>query len=372
MPKGVEVKNLNKALKIIKELRVEIEENIIATGLDKTVTIELKQLKTEMLYIINTGAKSKITLQKDDFFEELKIAKVDVEMIKFLRNVDLENVSQTKGYNSLVQGGVSVVSSKRLKKAVSDMLGAKPTSPMSSGVNVRIPMSESATLESHLSRATKYFNSALFVLVDERGISRYYFNPGIDLSKYVKVVCSNTPGNSERAQQVFDRHKTGARPGNRQDSKRTPNDYADYSLLQSGLELVKDKFVDLTEVIEKLKYGEYEEAKYILTGKRTMSPNLEEVLNKIELYKKGKQLAPSTKAYRNVVEILKNLELKKTKQKGRTYYTLVTRFDPNAEGTSEVQETLAKQVKLWKISSKDKWVETLVKKKLKIIQKLMR
>jgi hypothetical protein len=234
-------------------------------------------------------------------------------------------------------------------------------------------MSESDTLESHLARGTKYFNSAMFVLTDENGRARYYVNPGVDLTPYVKIVCSNTTGNSERAQQVFNRHKTGERSGNRKESTRTPKDHADYTLLNEAIPIIKDKFIDITDAMEAMKYGDYDEAKSILLKKSARNKQeLHELLGQLDKYKEGKELATSTQTYRNVVEMLKNLKLSKQVKKNRTYYTLTTKYDQEITDTAGFEDRLTKAIQLWKIDGNQKWVQQLVKKNMSLIKKLLR
>lgn len=365
---SLEIKNLQKVLKLTRAVR-KATEKAIETGLDRTLNIELEKLKRDMIKLLNEQS-SKITVQVGDKYQDIKANKSDLELIKHLSGEDLEKLSPTKGYNSLIENKVSVISSKRLQKALMDEMSTKAKSPMSSAVNVRIPMGESDTLESHLARGTSYFNSALIVLLDENGKARVYKNPGIDLSKYVKIVCSNTPGNSERAQQVFNRHKTGERSGNRKDSTRTPRDYADYSLLSSGVQLIRDKFIDLTPAIEMMKNGEYAEAEDHIS-KIVKESDAVELLQRIRDLKLGNKLSKTSEAYRNMVVLIKGLRLKKHVKKGRTYYELITSADSALKDTKDFETRLKNEIKVWKIDGRYKWAAKLIKSYLKEVDKLM-
>lgn len=372
MASSLEIKNLGKVLDSFKKLKEEIAEEIISKGLDNTLNEELKILKKDLLKILNTSGKTRVRVSRGATgFEDITLDRANNEMIKALTDADLQKSLKVGNYEAMIQNKVAVTSSKRLKQAQVDKLSSIPQHKMASGLDVVIPMRESDTLESHLAQATKYFNSALFVIFDENGRAKYYKNPGIDLSKHVKIVCSNTTGNSERSQQVFDRNKTGKRIGNRQDSTRAPKDYAMYSLKSEAFDIIKNHCLDLTEVVESMKYGDYDKAVDIVSGKPLRNESVTDLLDRVNKFKEGRELLSSTESYRNLIELIKNLKLKKTSKKDRTYYTLITKYDENIKDPIKFEEAVQREILVWKIDGSHRWVEKLLKEQIKRINKLI-
>jgi hypothetical protein len=264
-----------------------------------------------------------------------------------------------------------MVTNRTLQKVQIDNMTGSPTSRMSSGVNLRLPMSPADTFENQYAQAVSYYNNAIFAIVDNSGKVNYYQNPGIDMTQYVKVVCSNKPGDTERSRQVFDRYKDGTRPGGRESSGKI-QDFADWTLLKDGLDKVKSSFINVTDVIDKVKEGEHSEAKAVLekvSQRATASNNLAE---KVDDLKDNKKLDPSVQSYNNIVKLLKNLKLEKSVKKDRTFYTLVSQYDENVEDYEKFQERLIREVRLWKIENEQSWVQELLKSIRKLVEKSLR
>lgn len=354
------ISGLDKVDNLFTGLKKQMKPEVIDRGLDAQLAKDLAELKAKMLTTVNKEIRSQIPVQTKDAGEtEVNIRKSDEEMVKHLTGVDLSKLAKTRDYNTLADGNVAVVSNKDLNKATIDKMNGGPTSKMSSGVNLRLPMSEFDTFENQYSQALNYYNNAIFVFVDNNGKSSYYINPGIDLSQYVKVVCSKEGGNTEGSNNRWDKH-------------RDKRGYADWTLFSSGVEAIKDQFINITDVVEKLKEGQYDEAKGVLNKVSQKSNRTFDYAEKIDNLKNNDKLDPSVESYNNLIRLLKNLQIEKSIKNDRTFYTLVSTYDENTKDFQNFQETLLKEVRFWKITNEQKWVSTLVKAIVALSTKLLR
>lgn len=354
------VKNLENVTKLFDSMKKNIKPEVIDKSLDKILAEDLAKLKLKLLNTINNEIKSKVTVQKDDGnVEDIKVKKSDQEMVKHLTGVDLDKLTKTKDFNTLADGKVAIVSNKTLQKATIDRMNGGPTSKMSSGVNLRLPMSDSDTFDNQYAQAVDYYNKAIFVFVDNNGRANYYQNPGIDMTPYIKVVCSKETGPTDKSKARWDKH-------------RDKRGYADWTLLNDGLERVKKDFINLTDVLDKMKDGDYDEARGVLNKVSQKASSVGNISDKLNDLKDNKKLDTSVEAYNNIVKLLRNLQLQKTVRKDRTYYTLISNYDENMQDYQKFQERLKQEVKLWKITNEQRWVDTLLKSILKLAQKLLR
>lgn len=356
----MQVKGLDKVQSLFKNLKEKVKPEVIDKALDQTLQKDLEQLKAKLFAMINKDIKSQVTVQSQTLDEAIvNIQKSDEEIIKHITGVDLSKVSKTKDYNTLADGNLAVISNKNTGRNKIDPLSGNPTSRMSSGVNLRLPIGEGDTFENQYQMAINYYNNANFVFVDNNGKGNYYINPGIDMSRFVKVVCSRETGNGQVSNDKWDKH-------------RDKRGFADWTLLSDGVNEVKNSFTNITDVIEKIKEGDYEEAKAILSKVSGGSLKTNQLIEKIDNLKERQNLTPSVEAYNNIVRLLKNMRIEKTVKADKTYYTLVSSYDENAPDFNNFQDKLIEEVKLWKISNEQRWVKTLVNSIVGLITRLLR
>jgi tetratricopeptide (TPR) repeat protein len=352
--------NNEQALKVIDNLKSKLKPEVIDKGLDAILAKDLAILKVNLLAILNKEATSKVISSTQDLGQtEIKLPKSDEELIKHITGVDLTKVTKTKDFNTLADGKLAVISNKTSGKAKIDQLNEHTTSPMSSGVNLRLPMNEYESFESQYSQAINYYNNATFVFVDNNGKANYYLNPGVDITRHIKVVCSKETGNTEKANERWEKH-------------RDKRGFADWTLLSSGVDAIKRDFINITDIIDKIKTGDYEDAKGILNRVSQRSSQATDLFNKIDNLKNEESLTPSVKAYNNAVKLIKNLKLEKTVKKDRTSYTLVSTFDENTEDFQKFQEKMQQTIKLWKISNEKRLVRDITLILIDFIKKTVR
>jgi len=350
-----------KALESITKFKEKLKPEVVDKALDVPFTLDLAELKTKLLSMLNNEQKSKVEVKDQALGEtQINIKKSDEEIIKHLTGVDLSKVSKTKDYNSLADGNVAVVSNKTMRSTLSQRTSTSLSGvKMPSGVNLRIPMDQLDSFESQQSKALNYYNNAIFVIVDTSGKANYYKNPGIDMSQYVKVQCSTDAGDTEKSRK-------------RWDSGTSNRGFADWTILSEGMDRVKRDFVNMTDVMDKLKEGEYEEAKHILSRVSTKNTDASEIFNKIDDLKEKKSLAPSVEAYNNIVKLIKNLKLVKTVKENSVIYTLASTYDETAKDYGNFQDKIKEEANLWQISNEQKWIKSLIQSIVNLAEKSLR
>lgn len=343
------IRGLEETDELVSKIVKAIKSEIIDNSLDSPLGMDLNDLKSRLLKAIVTELRSPVTIQTPDIKEEkIEVKKSDQEMIKHITGVDVANLQKTKDYSTLADGKLVIVSKKGPDKtAVDNSLGPKP-SKRSSGVNLRLPMSPADTFENQYAQALDYFNKSVFAIADNNGNMDYYMNPGIDLTQYVKVVCSTEVGDTEKA------HK-------RWDNTASKRGFADWTLLKSGLDIVKDRFIKLNNVVDKMKEGDYDSATETLSKLSSKSTATTNIAEKIDNLKKGDKLSPTVDSYNNSVKLVKNLKLEKSVKKDRTFYTLVSKYDEASKEYHNFEQKLKQEVRMMKLTKQQKYVSTLVK-----------
>lgn len=376
------IKNLEKTEKLFENIKTKIKPEVIDKSLDEVLARDLAELKKRLLTLINDDMKSKVVIQEQEGKpEQILMKKSDQEIVKHFTGVDLQNVSKTRDYTTLADGNVAVVSNKTLNKYNVDKMAANPTSKMSSGINLRLPMSEFDSFENQYAKALSYYNQALVLIVDENGKTNYYLNPGIDMSQYVKVVCSREIGDTSASRERWYKH-------------RDKRGFADWALTAEGVEKVKKNFIKYNDIMDKLKEGDFREAQNIHNHKSTKQGYNDstrkldsDITQKVDVDKTQKidtditqkisdldnktAVDPSVQAYTNIVKLIKNLRIHKEKFPDRVVYNLVSFYDENSQDFANVSEILKREVKMLKISNEKKWIRTILAHIIKLVKKLV-
>lgn len=348
----MEIKLTEKGLidteKLISDLSKTIKSEVIDIALDSELNKDLQTLKADLMTSITKELVSPVPVQTTDAGEEqVPVKKSDQEMIKHLTGVDLSKINKTKDFNTLADGKLAVVQNKVKTKI--DKSTGEPTSKMSAGVNLRLPMSEGDTFENQHSKALNYYNNAMFVFTDSNNRTNYYLNPGMDLSSYVKVVCSTEAGDGKTSTDRFDRiSKHGSA-------------HADWTLLRSGLDVVKQSFINITDVVDKMKEGDFDTASGVLQKVGQKSQAIGNYTEKINDLKNDTKLDPTVSSYNNVVKLIRNLKLEKSIRKDRTFYTLVSTYDADSKDYQDFQQKLMAEVKMWKLANQQNYVAIMIK-----------
>jgi len=346
----------------IKKLKKEVRAQIVLAGLDERMSSDVISLKKELLNMVNRARlenKNPTTPETDE--PKLTISQSESELIKHFTGLDVETIKKNKDFTKLVENKVAFV------RRDSNMLGNDPQpSRMTPGISYRLDMSQYDTFESQQSKALDYFNNSIYVI--EEGSKRLFFvNPGgLDLSQFIKVVCTRDTGDSAAARERFEKYRNG---NGRQRNSDTAG-FADWTLRKEGIEFIKKNFVDLTDVIDKIQNGEEDEAIASANMKTGRSTALSSFQEKVQEVKDRKDLPPTTEAYLNIIKLIKNIQLQKRINDQRAQYSLIT-SDPASNDPQEEEflEKIQSTISLWEISKQEKWVQALIRKINKLVQK---
>lgn len=340
--------------KDLEYLKQAVRKEVIETGLDKALEVSVKELQATLLNIVNEGIREKVEVPDPQSLEELalNIPKSDFEIIKHITNVDVSKFVKTKDYSTLSDNNVVMLFDRTKDRY---KVNEFSTHPMSSGLNLRIPMGAMDTFSTQYNKATNYFNNSLYI-IEERGQLNYYMNPGINLTQQVKVVCSNQTGMAQRSVDKFEQH-------------RTNRGYADWSLKANTVNIIKNNFINLSDVVGRIKEADFEGAQLVLDEYAHLSKKAYDLRDKIDELNKNKGLEQGTEAYFNVVNLVKNLKILKTVEAEKVLYHLISNRTLE-EGYANFLDKLNFELSFWKIHNQKKWLAVLRKKAKEILDRI--
>lgn len=345
----------------INKLKKQVRAEIVLAGLDERMSSDVISLKKELMNMVNQQTQQ-IAKPAPAATQEpnLSLTKSEEELVKHFTGLDAESIKKNKDFTKLVENKVAFV------RRDSNMLGNDPQpSRMTPGISYRLDMSQYDTFESQHSKALDYFNNSIYV-VEEFGKRYFFVNPGgLDLSQFVKVVCTTDTGDTAKARDRFESYRNGRRSRNADTAG-----FADWTLRKEGIEFVKKNFVDLTDVIEKIQNGEESEAIASVNAKAGRSTALREFQQKVEDIKDRKNLSPTTATYLNIIKLIKNIKLQKRISDNQAQYSLIT-SDPvsMSEQEEEFLERIKSHITMWEVTNQEKWVQSLIRKINKLVQK---
>lgn len=350
---SIKLENKSKVEKFLRSIEKNIKKNIrvdaIENGLDDQLKNDLKQLKDRLRYIVNSEIRSGETVSKGAYLDEplVKVPKSDEEIIKQITGLDLTKFRTNKEYTSLIDSNVALIYDKMQTSYRRDST-EKGGHSMSAGVNIRIPMDFLGSFDSQLNQAVEFFNRAMFIDIDNNGNVNYLVNPGIDLRDCVKIVCSTENGDTVRSRAKFEQHR--GRRG-----------YADWTLKKECVEKIKKNFVNLSDVIDKIKEADFDEAVNHLgriqnsIGKNQTTQN---AMEQISNMKEGKNLDQSVQSYTEVIKLIRNMRLSKRITKTAVTYSLVSSTGQNIE--DNFMDQISRTLSFWKISKEKTWVNAMI------------
>lgn len=340
--------------KFVDKFKKEIRNSVIENGLDVTLEKDLEKYKKELLWAINSKnpnvkEQDKVIATEEGLEKTIILPKSDEDIIKQLTGLDLSKVRGSKDYTTSVESKVAIINDGR--------------------VRLRLPLGPYETFEENYERAKNFFNSAIYVSSDGAARTRYLLNTGYDLSMDVKVVCSRENGDTTRSRQVFESYKnSNIRP---RQSKSEIGNYAEWTLKQSGVAKMlnsKTGFVDLTQIVSKIKEGKIEEAFKIVETKN-FGIRHTEITQKLDDLRQEKNLNPDMEAYTKITKLISSMSVEKIIKQEKVQYNLMVE-DSEGETTdtyNNLYTYVLKDVSLWIGYSSPEWIKQLEN----IIQKLI-
>lgn len=343
--------------KDILDFKEAFKIDIIQKGLDKPIVESIDELRTNLFSLVNEEIRvdsrtpgqappSKNGLGQPYF----NPSNADAEILKHLTKgrTDLKKVNTANDFTTL--NGAGAVFGHRSKGQSS-----------ANRVALRINIEDEDTVETQYEKAKQFFNESVIALPDSNGEIRYYSNPGIDLSQFLKIKCSTATGAGDEAYygmspaERFERDKsyTGERR------------YATWTLKQEGLDFVRSNFIDLTDTVELIKKGDYSRANAIL-NKEDPEGSLTRVSEQVTELEQGTQTG-DIKAYTEITALINNLKVQKKVEKSTTIYSLVSDYN-EAEVEKDVVQQLLIAIRAWVTANEDIWFKKLVAKVVNLIK----
>jgi len=318
-----------------------IRKEVIENGVDAALNQSLEELKNTLKDIVNKGTvpeKKGIITKEETEEHTIKIPKSDEEILKFLTGVDVDKVNKNKDFTSAVESNVAFVMNKKNKQLV----------------RYRMNMDANETFDDHYNKAKNFYNQALFVFADGAGNTKYYANPGIDLSQYVKVVCSRETGDTKKSRDKFELH-------------RDRRGYADWALKAEVLRTIQSSFIDVSSIIDEIKDGDFEEAKRISSTTHKNLKRVSEFEEKIDSLRTRDKLTPGITGYTNTVTLIRNLKILKKVQEDKVTYELISDYSGEGNEVGFFDE-IERNVALWVMTNEDKWFQAIVMAAAKVIK----
>lgn len=331
----------------------QFRKEVIEEGLDDSLSESISELKEYLLDYITDTAKIDITDKSNINSDKIvdNIPKSMETWIKQLTGADLTKFNSSNSFSELNGSKTVYVNNYTNTKAGFDYPSTR----------LKMSIGPNETFDQHFFQATNFFNSSTFIFRDSSGNLKVLMNPGIDLRRFVKVVCSTDTGKTSNSQRRFETHKI----------RRSE---AQWALTQKGVEYVQQNFVDLTPTIRELQKGEFDNAVSLLNIATSKSAQIRSTLtDKISSVRSGTTVNNNVLAYNKIVEAIKGMTVKKRITQEKVTFSLVTPleqlgFESGAKEYADFFTYLETQLSLWKAFESQKWFSALVLKADKIIK----
>lgn len=342
-------------LKVIEDFALfkqNIRTDVIENGLDNSLLSSLQKLKQDLNYLINSRIKSTSPQDKTEDAlgnKKVPLSQAEEEILKHLNGVDFARINKSRDFSTSVQNNVMVVNSYR--------------------VALKTPIGPFTTFAETHQQAVKFFSHALFVFKDGN-TTRYIQNPGINMQECAKIVCSTDVGDTDRSRKKFDHYQNSdIMPS--QDSSDIGR-FATWSLKQECVKKMlspNSGFVDLTPIVEKIKSGDFEGAS-IYADSLPNGKYKDQLKEKLDQIDKKQTVNSTTKAYLNIVRLVKNLTIDKQVTEDSVIYSLASNFDGTADNIKEdeIFQEIQRNINLWLLESENHWYAELTKIIEKTIQ----
>lgn len=345
------------------EFKKDFRKEIIEEGLDIPLQLAGKELKATLDYLVNkqitmngqtpiTGQNTTTQQQTNGLGQpEVNIPKSEEELVKFLTNgkSDPSKYNKSKDYSTLSESNI--------------VFGHGSTGQGTANrVTLRMDIGPDESVESQYVKAKQFFQESLFALPDAAGNMNYYINPGIDMTPFVKIKCSVFTGDGDS------KTKKGLNPRERFERNANTKGYADWTIKQEAVDVVRKNYVNITEVINFIKQGDYDRARELIAkvDKNDKLQPLKEQLDKLET---GKDVPASTQSYTNAIALVQNLKIMKNVTPEDVTYTLVSNYSDFDSKQVDFFEQIQRAIRGWVVDHENYWYDSLVKRVDKLIKK---
>lgn len=350
--------------KDILKFKEDFKTNIVENGLDKVLEKSLEQLKIDLKFVVNEQVRTIPEEQKiqDQPLRENELGqpyinppKSEAEILKFLTDgkVDLAKYNKSKDYSTLSETGIVFGHHSRGQKSANR-------------IELRLDIKPDETVEQQYQKAKQFFENAIFGLPDNAGRMSYFMNPGIDITPHLKIKCSVFTGTSDT--DGFE----GMSPARRFQRDTHRRGFAQWTFKQDAVQEIRNKYINLTDVVNLIKEGDYDRAKKVLTknsqSKKVPNPEkLQEMIGQVQKLRDNTSKTPSSmEDYKNLIELINNLYIRKEIKDGTTYYRLETNHEDITD--TSIISTVNNAVRKWITENENDWFNDLVRTTERLIK----
>jgi hypothetical protein len=360
----------------LERFREYVRKEVVDEGLDQILDDSLAGLKNYFLDIINNEIRINGKVKSADGTSEsnIDIPQSEAELLKFITakngkpGVDLNSFIKNKGkdYSTFLESKVVTVPPHR--------------------TSLRIPMAPFETFDEQLAKAKKFFGESIFVFTDSKGMPAYYLNPGINIDRFVKIVCSTDTGDTAKSRKKYEHYQTSNKMTRQQNSEI--GRFSEWSVKKEGTDFIKNNFINISQVMNLLKEQKYSEAESLL-NMGNVSADVAHVLSKIKDLKEGNNLTPGVQVYTELLSLVNTMAIEKKRNEKQNMYVLTakssyeqtsgsettlgsiasTNKDEGTEKYNAFYDNLQRQLSMWKITNEDHWFKALVDKTEKSLKK---
>jgi hypothetical protein len=343
--------NLKSAEKLSTFL-TEIRDKVIQNGLDETLKKAVEQLKDELRRLIDTKDQKldNERLELEEQEKEVLYSATEEAALKYLTGADMSKYNGAAGFSEYLDAKLAVVNYHHRDNLNKTHVGVK----------FKI---DAGDMDTDFRIVANGLNEATFMFIDPSGSKRYLQNPGLDVGKFLKVVCTRDTG-------ITDKSKT------RHEHWKDKGGYVEWSLTREGLEYIKQHFIDITPTIQAMAQGDFDHAITTLRANATSQTDadkLEKLEQKLINLRARDNLPPSAKVFSNVVTLIANLKIQKLLKNGGELvnYHLVSSYNDEVHNPEFINffEEFQNQVNMWIAVNEMPWFAVILDKTAAIIKK---
>jgi hypothetical protein len=335
----------------LKNFVKDIRQNIIKTGLDKTLNEQVKQLKEELRRILDSK-----TQKVDNEQLELEQAEKDIRysgseevVLEYLTGANFSKHNKAQTFSELIDSKLAVVNYFK-KGTPNEYMGVKFRTKTKTG-----------DFDYDYNRLGESLKEATFLFIDSNGNKKYYKNPGLNLQKFLKVVCTTDTGVTDKARKRYDHWL---------DTKG----YVEWSLTEAGVKYIKRNCPDITPMMYFSAQGNFDRA---IESLHTNSKNIQQLQKLQELETKlvnlrdRKNLPKSAEIFSSVLTLINNLKIIKEFNTDKILnYRLVSNYSAESDNKEFLSfyEEFDRQVRTWIAFNSMPWFLEIVKKTEQLIK----
>lgn len=328
-------------LKSLKTFDSKVKRSI-GLELKNSIKVSLQSLKSNLTKLVNKQITGK-PIELPGNVSKFTIPKSDETYIKQLLKIDLDKVRETKDFKTLISS--NVVIAKKFGE--------------NSFTTLQTKIKTADTFESQYRKALNFFNrkNLVYSIVDNNGNVRYYINNGFNIKDHVKIFCSTETGDTKRSRERFNL------------DKRTKGT-SDWRLTAEGTRFIQNNFLDITDIIDEVKEGNYDQAQIEVDSKNLVNERLDELKESIDDVKNNENVGADVQVHKEIIELINNLNIKKISSKNSIKYELTSSVSGKVYSNTQTWFEIQKLMMIWKVSNYDKWIKVLensIEKHLKSI-----